>query len=135
MTKILWLKFCDLKFVTKILWLKVCENTFVKLKNSIVTVVIVTEVAVVVVTVVIVTSFIHYNLTPQQPMRCSRCSFSRFLRCFSVTNVFFGVCKGFFKARENSPIELWYTKTHGISILQFSAGFVTSPRHININST
>ena len=49
-----------------------------------VTAVIVIEVTVVVVTVVIVTSFSKDNLTPQQPMKCSRCSFSRFLRCFIV---------------------------------------------------
>ena len=34
-----------------------------------------------VVTVVIVTYLSKNNLTPQQQMRCSRCSFSRFLRC------------------------------------------------------
>ena len=40
-----------------------------------------TVVTVAVVTVWIVTSFSKDNLTPQQPMRCSRCSFSRFSRC------------------------------------------------------
>ena len=46
------------------------------------TVVIVTVVTVAVVTVVIVRSFSKNNLTPRQQMRCSRCSFSRFSRCF-----------------------------------------------------
>ena len=47
------------------------------------TVVIVTVVTVAVVTVVIVTYFSKNNLIPQQPMRCSQVSFSRFTRCLS----------------------------------------------------
>ena len=43
-----------------------------------------TIVIVTVVTVVIATPFSKNNLTPRQPMRCSRCSFFLFLRCFFI---------------------------------------------------
>ena len=59
-----------------------CEKTqkikLWQLKNSI----IVSIVTVAVVTVVKVTYLSKNNMTPWQPMRCSRCSFSRFSQCF-----------------------------------------------------
>ena len=51
-------------------------------KTQILTVVIVTVVTVALVTVVIMASFSKNKLTPQQPLRCSRCRFSQFLQCF-----------------------------------------------------
>ena len=53
-----------------------------KSKTQIVTVVIVTVVTLTVVTVVIATCLSKDNLTPQQQMRCSRCSFLPFSLCF-----------------------------------------------------
>ena len=62
-----------------------CEKTKKKKKKF--TLVIVTVVTVAVVAVVIVTSFSKNNLTPQQLMRYSRCSFLRFLQCLSINHV------------------------------------------------
>ena len=53
-------------------------------KTQIVPAVILTVVTEAVVTVVILTSWSKNNMTLWQPMRCSRCSFSRFSRCFAV---------------------------------------------------
>ena len=60
--------------------LKLWKNS----KTQIVTVVIVSIMTVAVVTVLIVTYFRKDNLTPQQPMKFSRWSFSQFLRCLPV---------------------------------------------------
>ena len=53
-------------------------------KTQIVPVLMVTVVTEAVVTVVIGKYFSKNNLTPQKLMKCSRCSFLRFLRCFKI---------------------------------------------------
>ena len=71
------------KIVIKLKKIKLSQNS----KNQIVTVVIVT---LAVVTVVILTSFSINNLTPQQQMKCSWCSFLQFSQCFATIMLLFG---------------------------------------------
>ena len=61
------------------------NNVWQNPKSKIVAVVIVTVVTVTVVTLVILISFSKNNLTPWQPIRWSRGSFSWFSQCFSFS--------------------------------------------------